>query len=163
MEFIIGLIVLFVIYKIVSSKNEESQNNKVTFRVEVSGSEPYKNSYDESHSPTGPPAKWHGPSENVNVKGYDIPGGLIYVGSNLPDDYGYDNDACLIDPKLKVSPAEPWEAGDQMGYWPKYDSIPAKCRGAYLKWLADGRMEPEAYIGYVFLFFYGLERRLFID
>jgi hypothetical protein len=29
--------------------------------------------------------------------------------------------------------------------------------------LATGRSEPETYIGYVFLFFYGLERRLFVD
>ena len=50
-----------------------------------------------------------------------------------------------------------------MGYWPQYGHIPAKCRGAYLKWLAGGRSDPKAYIGYVFLFFYGLERRLIVD
>jgi uncharacterized tellurite resistance protein B-like protein len=164
MEIIIGLIVLCVIYRIFKSiSGSSAKKNEVTLRVEVAGSGDYSNSYYRSRRPGGPPAKWYGPSVSVNVKGYDIPGGLIYVGSNLPDHYGYENDACLINPKLKVSPAEPWEAGDQMDYWPKYNNIPAKCRGAYLKWLAGGRIEPEACIGYVFLFFYGLERRLIVD
>jgi hypothetical protein len=137
MEIIIGLIVLYVIYRIFKSLSGSSaKKNELTLRVEVSGSGDYSNSYYRSRRPSGPPAKWYAPSASVNVKGYDIPGGLIYVGSNLPDHYGYENDACLIDPKLKVSPAEPWEAGDQMDYWPKYNNIPEKCRGAYLKWLA---------------------------
>ncbi len=163
MEIIIGLIVLFVIYKIFFKSNDHNKKNEGTFRVEVSGPGDYRDDYRPSRHPSGPPAKWYGPSESVHIHGYDIPGGLVYVGSNLPDKHGYGNDASLIDPNLKVSAAEPWEAGDLMGYWPKYDSIPAKCRGAYLKWLADGRSEPEANIGYVFLFFYGLERRLIVD
>lgn len=166
MELIIGLIILFVIFHVLqgfAKKNKNPQSDEVTFRVEVSGAGDYNNNYERSRRPSGPPANWYGPSENVNVNGYDIPGGFIYVGSNLPDHYGYDNDACLIDPKLKVASAEPWEAGDLLGYWPKYHSIPEKCRGAYLKWLAEGRSEPEANIGYIFLFFYGLEHRLLVD
>ena len=50
-----------------------------------------------------------------------------------------------------------------MGYWPSYSNIAPGCRAAYLQWLADGRHTPGAYIGYVFLYFYGLERRLFVD
>jgi uncharacterized tellurite resistance protein B-like protein len=166
MEIIIGLIIFYVIYQFIkgfSGKGKSTDKNEVTLRVEVSGPGDYSSSYNRSRRPSGPPAKWYGPSMSVKVKDYDIPGGLVYVGSNLPDNYGYENDACLIDPSLKVSAAEPWEAGDQMGYWPKFHNIPAKSRGAYLKWLAGGRSEPEAYIGYVFLFFYGLERRLIVD
>lgn len=111
----------------------------------------------------GKSARWYGSGQHVSVQGYNIADGLIYVGETLPDSQGYENDACLVNPKLKVLSAEPWEAGEQMGYWPKYAHIPEKCRGAYLKWLAGGRTEPETYIGYVFLFFYGLERRLFVD
>jgi len=32
-----------------------------------------------------------------------------------------------------------------------------------LRWLVDGRQDPNCYIGYVFLYFYGLERRLLVD
>ena len=166
MKIIIGLIILYVIYRALkgSSKTKKpTQSNEVTLRVEVSGPGSYRDSYDRSDKPSGPPADWYPLNSKVRVKGYDIPGGLIYVGTNLSDYDGYQNDACLINPKLPIKPAEPWEAGDEMGYWPYYGHIPAKCRGAYLKWLAGGRIEPETYIGYVFLFFYGLERRLIVD
>ncbi|MCS7921389.1 TerB N-terminal domain-containing protein, partial [Pseudomonas aeruginosa] len=36
-------------------------------------------------------------------------------------------------------------------------------RFTYLQWLSSGRKAPHANIGYVFLFFYGLERRVFVD
>ena len=48
-------------------------------------------------------------------------------------------------------------------YWPSYASITATGRRAFLQWLADGRGDPSVDIGLVFIFFYGLERRLFID
>jgi uncharacterized tellurite resistance protein B-like protein len=88
---------------------------------------------------------------------------MLYVGETLSDIHEYNNDACLIDPALKILPAKPWEHGDEMGYWPSYGDISAKSRGAYLEWLSTGRSEPETCIGYIFLFFYGLERRLFFD
>jgi TerB N-terminal domain len=50
-----------------------------------------------------------------------------------------------------------------MGYWPSYSEISSGARRAYLNWLAGGRRDPEADIGFVFLFFYGLERRAIID
>ena len=43
-----------------------------------------------------------------------------------------------------------------------YSEIPSDSRAAYLDWLAAGR-PAGAYIGYVFLFFYGIERRVLID
>lgn len=69
----------------------------------------------------------------------------------------------LIDPSLPVGQRAPDYAGTKMGYWPSYSSIPPDCRAAYLHWLLDGRRAPGAYIGYVFLYFYGLERRLLVD
>ena len=54
-----------------------------------------------------------------------------------------------------------WE-GRGLSYWPAYASIPSASRAAYLGWLADGRRFPAAPIGYVFLFFYGLERRTLV-
>ena len=153
MEFIVGLVVAYVIYRAIKGLFPTKRNQMIPKIIE---DENYKR-------PCGEPAKWYGCDNSVTVKGYKISGGLVYFGEMLLDAGGYANDACLINPKLEVSSAEPWEAKDEMGYWPHYESIPAKCRGAYLKWLADGRAEPEAYIGYVFLFFYGLERRLLID
>lgn len=156
MEIIIGVIIVYVIYRAVkgsSTTNKPPVKPEITVRFQVSEPDRFN----------GEPAKWYSAGQVVSVQGYNISGGLIYVGETLPDTGGDRNDICLINPKLEVAPPEPWGGDDDMGYWPQYGSISAKCRGAYLKWLASGRFEPEANIGYVFLFFYGLERRLFVD
>ena len=50
-----------------------------------------------------------------------------------------------------------------MPYWPGYSSIPSICRATYLDWLAGGRLDATVNPGYMFLFFYGLERRFLVD
>jgi tellurite resistance protein len=86
---------------------------------------------------------------------------MVYVGTALRNPSGR-ADPCLIDPSKKVAPR-----GDYterlMGYWPSYSEISPEARRAYLQWLAGGREDPNADIGYVFLFFYGLERRAIVD
>ena len=95
------------------------------------------------------------------VAGTLISGGLIYVGTSLKTPTG-ETDPCLIDPSRPVG-----TKGDftehQTGYWPSYSEVSGSARRAYLNWLADGRRDPKADIGFVFLFFYGLERRAIID
>lgn len=104
---------------------------------------------------------WIPAGQSATVNGVSIPGGLIYVGTSLPTPFGA-NEPSLIDPSKSIA-----NAGDyterQFGYWPSYSEIPPAARRAYLEWLADGRRDPGADIGYVFLFFYGLERRAIID
>lgn len=168
MDLIIGLIIFYIIYIVVknlTSDKEEPKQPKIT--IEVSGSDGFREWSHESSQPrkkeNSKPAKWFGFGESVEIQGQHIPDGLLYIGENLRSSDGYGTDACLINPKLKATPSEPWEGGGVMGYWPQYAHIPSECRGSYLKWLAGGRSEPDAYIGYVFLFFYGLERRMFVD
>jgi len=50
-----------------------------------------------------------------------------------------------------------------MPYWPGYSSIPPECRATYLDWLAAGAKDGSYSPGYMFLYFYGLERRFFVD
>lgn len=87
---------------------------------------------------------------------------MLYVGSGLLAPTGV-VDPALIDPSLRVAQRRPDHDGDEMDYWPSYSNIPAPCRAAYLSWLATGRCDPDAYIGYVFLYFYGLERLVLVD
>jgi tellurite resistance protein len=113
--------------------------------------------------PTPHPARWIPPGGQINIRGFQIDNGLIYVGKNLPVVGGYGNDACLIDPSLTVAVGPRALNEDGLDYWPHYASISPKTRGAYLQWLADGRCEPSTDIGFIFLFFYSLERRLLVD
>ncbi len=68
----------------------------------------------------------------------------------------------LIDPALPVGDSSLGRPAT-WPYWPSYGSISPDCRATYLDWLADGRRDPAVSIGCVFLFYYGLERRLLAD
>jgi hypothetical protein len=88
-----------------------------------------------------------------------IADGMVYVGRASGHDSGYD--ASFIDPALPVA-ASSASAG-QMGYWPAYRTITPECRRRYLEWLASGKGDTAADVGYVFIYFYGLERRLLVE
>jgi tellurite resistance protein len=107
--------------------------------------------------------RWVTAGESVVVGSRTIKGGLIYLGDRLPrQDNPHENENCLIDPSLPVA-----TRGDLVGqfvdYFPSYAAIPPSSRKAYLDWLDSPRSDPSTYIGYVFLYFYGLERRLMLE
>ena len=107
---------------------------------------------------------WVPPGSVAQIGHRRISGGMVYVGSSLLPVGGWqDSEPALIDPAQKVARNRRDDTGDGMNYWPSYGHIPAESRAAYLEWLADGRRDAKAYIGYVFLFFYGLERRILFD
>jgi hypothetical protein len=83
---------------------------------------------------------------------------MIYVGK-ASQQYGQ-HDGCVIDPKLPVGSAG---TAGPLGYWPSYQGVSPDCRKRYLDWLASGKQAADIDIGYVFLYFYGLERRLLLD
>jgi uncharacterized tellurite resistance protein B-like protein len=89
---------------------------------------------------------------------------MLYVGSGLTSlSYHQDSrEPSLLDPRLTVGRGMPDREGRLLSYWPSYSALLPECRQAHLEWLAGGR-GPGAAIGYVFLFFYGIERRVLID
>ena len=92
------------------------------------------------------------------MRSYTVPGGLLYLGHL--DLSRSTAEPSVIDPILPV--AGPTSCHERlMGYWPSYSSISPEARAAYLGWLSTGKSDPQADIGYVFLYFYGLEKRLF--
>ncbi|MFC5946294.1 TerB N-terminal domain-containing protein, partial [Micromonospora harpali] len=99
----------------------------------------------------------------MTIAGYNIVGGLLYVGTHLAAPSDYMVDPALINPALPIDLRRPDWDGRGLDYWPSYSDIPPQSRAAYLAWLADGRRFPQAPIGYVFLYSYGLERRVLSD
>lgn len=106
---------------------------------------------------------WVPCGRTIQVAGYSIPGGMIYHGTGLKSVNQHDDEPALIRPKLKVDTANPDRSGSNMGYWPSYSQIHPTSRAAFLEWLSTGRKDPKTNIGYVFIFFYGLERRALVD
>lgn len=71
-------------------------------------------------------------------------------------------DASLIDASLPLSKPNGSEVGN-LPYWPSYLECTASQRYRYLQWLITGRRDPDVELGFVFIYFYGLERRVLID
>lgn len=87
---------------------------------------------------------------------------MIYAGSGLKSPVG-SIEPSLIDPNLPISHQRVPSESLSIPYWPAYDRISPEARTAYLAWLATGRRDTSAPIGVVFLFMYGLERRVLVD
>lgn len=145
-----------------ASSSERDSDALVTITISESGP-------DTSYCiPTAPPelvvgkAEWIAPGAEVTVGGLSLPLGMLYVGRGLKGGYG-SVDPALIDPSLKIAMHEVDVSLRLTDYWPSYSGIQPEARKAYLQWLAGGRQDPTANIGYVFLFFYGLERRVLLD
>lgn len=105
--------------------------------------------------------RWVPAGEAVSVAGLNLPGGMLYVGTRLKAANG-SAEPSLISEHLNIA-----RQGDyrerHTNYWPSFSDISATGRRAYLNWLAEGRSHPDCDIGLVFLFFYGLERRVILD
>ncbi|WP_244413626.1 TerB N-terminal domain-containing protein [Methylorubrum extorquens] len=107
----------------------------------------------------GQTARWVLPGEGVEILDLTVTGGMIYVGEKLgPESWRIEN--CLINPSLPVAKAG---RGVPSGltYHCRYNGLNPAGRRAYLEWLATERSDPSANIAFVFLYFYGLEYRLF--
>ena len=99
--------------------------------------------------------RWCGNAETVTVGAYVLKDPMVYVSEGKPRE----DEASCIDMSLEIGkPVR--EAAGSLGYYPTYAKISPNQRANYLRWLSNGRVDPLHDIGYAFLFFYGLERRL---
>lgn len=113
--------------------------------------------------PHAGPVGWTIVRHPVSVAGQTMPGEMLYVGRGLVAASGGFPEPSLIDPSLPVDWRLPDWHGETVPYWPSYAALRPGARAAYLRWLATGRRHPDVPIGYVFLFFYGLERRVLLE
>jgi len=149
--------------------NNASNHVTVTYQPSPSSSQPNRSDSTifgasaQSANSVSADSIWVPCGRTVQVAGYSIPGGMIYHGTGLKSVNQYNDEPALIRPKLKVDTANPDREGSNMGYWPSYSQIHPTSRAAFLEWLSTGRKDPKVNIGYIFIFFYGLERRALVD
>lgn len=108
-------------------------------------------------------ARWIPPGESVRVGGISIDAGMFYLGGAFTGSISDRENNCLVDPSCAIAPSGSDQSGSLLPYWPSYSNIPPVARRTYLDWLPSGRKDPRIGIGYVFLSFYGLERRMLVD
>jgi uncharacterized tellurite resistance protein B-like protein len=102
---------------------------------------------------------WKPPGSRSTIQEFTIDEGLIYVGKNLRAHAWSSVDPALINPTLQIRSGTP----GKLNYWPSYADLDPVQRHRYLWFLSSGRSDPHTPIGYVFLYFYGLERRAVAD
>lgn len=118
---------------------------------------------------TAPPAKhrsqppaapvFYGPDRPVALHLGECTSPLTYVcHGRLPEAF----DPSLIELGLSVN-GDGLDRAEPLPYWPSYRQANPVQRAVYQRWMIDGRRDPSTPLGYVFIFFYGLERRIFVD
>ena len=108
--------------------------------------------------PAKSPPKWIPMGSRIKVGGFELPGG-IYLGAS-DRTWSSTGGRHIIDPSLRIDPIT---SPERLPYWPDYASITPQDRYGYLRWLSQGAKAKEAPLGYVFLYFYGLEYRRYMD
>ena len=119
--------------------------------------------YNEEKSKNKTPGEWIKSGESITIKGQIFSSGNFYFGGKLNSLDGYGTEASLVDDSLKVENKPSSFEDESLGYWPKFISLTPEGRGAFLNWLSGKRTDPETPLGYVFIYFYGLERRVTVD
>ncbi len=100
--------------------------------------------------------KWLGSCDVLKANGFYINRPLTYR-SNAPCPH---TDPSEIDISLSVKESY---SSEPLPYWPFYAKLTSSQRFTYLKWLSAGcnLLPPED--GYLFIYYYGLERRALVD
>lgn len=189
MEFwllIVGAVILYYVIKAMttSSKQQTHENNKTssgnTIRVTMTTSNrvvandsslddddlasfSISYGYEEEKSKNKTPGKWIKSGESITIKGQTFTGGNFYFGGKLSSLDGYGTEASLVDDSLTIENKPSSYEDESLGYWPKFITLSPKGRGAFLSWLSSNRSDPETPLGYVFIYFYGIERRIIVD
>ncbi len=104
--------------------------------------------------------QWVPSGEVVKLGGRMIEG-MVYTSDVS---LGWDGEPSAICKRLPVDSNQ--VASDELPYYPNYESLSPGQRAFYLDWLAGGRRmsNPDQLpTGYLFLFFYGIERRFIVE
>lgn len=104
---------------------------------------------------SGASVRWYGPGETVELDAGRIPRGMLYIG--VPELLNGQPDPAVLNP---LSPrAQKPDRQQPLPYYPNPSRLDRQQWRTYIDWLLRGRTGPIEQ-GYVFLFFYGLERRV---
>ena len=106
--------------------------------------------------------EFFGPSTEINLGSVRVASPLVYaVADNTCVGSQFYVEASLICGNLQIA-GKGARAG-ALPYWPSYVHATPEQRARYLEWLAGNRSDESVEQGYVFIYFYGLERRVLVD
>lgn len=169
MVWILGILVVVVVVVVLVrvSVSKAPKVNRSSPRGPVSG--PRRSGGTQSppaaHSRMRPgrefPLTWFGRDAELEVAGVRLKAPCVYASSSSGNGHLWATDPSEI--LLHAPVRRPSGPPEEMGYWPWYSRVDAGHRYEYLSWLASGRTRLPPCEGYLFLYFYGIERRLLVD
>lgn len=157
------------------NKNSESQKNgfvverdgssEIRFKITVSTTYDNENSgykrYEKGYESQRENYRWIKPGELVEIGGFKITSGLFFYGKWMNSFDEYSVEPSLINTQCKIGDLE-YEQ-ERIDYWSSYSDLTKNQRAIYLNWLSKNKALENINIGYVFIFYYGLERRILED
>ncbi|WP_291943539.1 TerB N-terminal domain-containing protein, partial [Cetobacterium sp.] len=159
MTFIVLLVLGCVAYKIIKKVNSTSEKEVIQKNeIKNERQEFYKfenNNYKIESKAKSNKTLWN--IGNIEIKGFKINNAMIYTKDSSYDDE-FSSTITLSSPV-----GAPDGERSKLNYWPSYQNLTDNQRAKYLEWLASGRNSELEEVGYIFIFFYGLERRYFKD
>lgn len=168
MGWLIAIIVVYLLYRFIKKAGEVEPPKQPTIpqiKIKVETSSSYGNRIYQQPEQTKNKSKgrWVQPNETINLKNVSIANGFFYFGGVLEGQNYGGTECSLVDETLTTKDFNYSFTDDSLNYWPRYQGLSPACRGAYINWLASKRDMPNSPIGYVFIYFYGIERRIVVD
>ncbi|WP_321935436.1 TerB N-terminal domain-containing protein [Paraburkholderia sp. J8-2] len=105
---------------------------------------------------------WVPADMEVRVHRYSLCDGLFYLCGGGDGSRLHGIEPSLVDEDLPIGDDDDYRKSS-LDYNPTYAGARPDDRAAYLHWLARGRRDPKANMGFLYLFYYGLERRVAIE
>ncbi len=138
-----------------------SNSNHATDKIKVESS---PNAYTRATSSSGNyqasnnkhSINFYSIGSNINLFGYELTSPFIYVSNSKYTDLPF-----LI--STKDIPNFVGTDTQELGYWPNYSQLNSIQKGIYIKWLASGKNDPNIDLGYVYIYYYGLEYRALVE
>lgn len=147
---IIMVFILFVIFILPKYKRKKTYQN-TSFKT---NSKQYQN----SKTDTLLALTFHSKTETVNLFGHTVSNAYFYTCELM----SYIPFAINVHSKPDFSAVSP----EKLNFPPNYNEMDNARQGGYIKWLADGKPAVEEMnddMGYVYLYYYGLEYRTLVE
>lgn len=150
---IIIVVVIGLIAYAISSTDAKAKRISPNYNPSYSPKNSYT-SYQSSNSK--PKLIFYSKGMTVNLFGYELTSPLIYVSDSKSTYLAF-----LISTKdtLNFTGTDSRE----LGYWPNYSNLNSIQKGKFIKWLATGKNDPNIDLGYVYIYYYGLEYRALVE
>jgi len=97
-----------------------------------------------------------GKNQSITISGKKLDFPMIYTDSTIPK-YRLHN-VIYLKEKIQFSGTD-----EELEYSPSYSTISPYSRGKFINWLERGRNDIDIDIGFIFIYFYGLEFRAIYD